>query len=195
MQAPVAPSPQSHSGKSSPLFIRRDASVRPALNSGFSLDTRSEQPVSRSSSDARSAFLGTPGTKALGRRVAATNSSGSRGRKSFLSDDSSPESPLNAARGSVEASTSRFPSAVQLQNISRDATDEIDFSRRNEGMTSPIRRRENAGPGRTLRGTNPPILLSPKIATDSSVNYAMRAVELRADKAFGIGLYEFLIIF
>ncbi len=157
-QIPSSPMLQSSGGRNSPVFIRRDASMRNAANAAPSASARPATATARMASDARSAFMGTS-SNAPGRSPSAATSSSARDRKAFLSDDSTP-SPGDVpppARGVVRPAAGRFPTAVQLQSsasaiVNTDMQENGFSNARNAGMSSPIRRRDVLGLGQIARG-------------------------------------------
>jgi hypothetical protein len=168
--------PDLSSGKTSPLFIRRDASARSTLNIAVQAEARQERPLTRGASEARSAFLGNP-SSAQSRNVDTSNSTLSRSRKAYLSDDSSPEIPRPLSRGSVDSSVSRFPTAVQLHSMSHEDSSDNGLSKaRNSGMTSPIRRRDVSGLGQTARGGS---RQSPKMSSAGTLHSLYAPAEQR----------------
>jgi hypothetical protein len=182
---PMAPSSStlySSGGKTSPLFIRRDASVRSSSNVAPPAHTRPEQSVTRAASDARAAFLGTPVTS-QGRGAAAARSVVSHNRKAYLSDDSSPEVSRPFVRRSADPPIGRFPTAAQLHSISRADSDESNglSKPRNAGVTSPIRRRDVSGLGQTVKGSS---RYSPNAASSNSQQSLYESFEQRGELFF-----------
>jgi hypothetical protein len=153
-QVPSTPSFSSSGGRNSPVFIRRDASMRNTTNIAPSVAARPATATARMTSEARSAFLGTSST-ARGRSPAAVTPSFARDRKAFLSDDSSPspgEMPP-PARGIIRPAASRFPTALQLQSNANTDMQENGFSNaRNANLSSPIRRRDVSVLDQAARG-------------------------------------------
>jgi hypothetical protein len=117
-------------GKVSPVFIRRDASTRFASDVDSS-SVRSATPKTSASSAVPAASINST-TNIVS---AASKFLSLRNRKSYLSDDSSPENPRFVAGDS----NGRFPSIAPSVRFSGTNADES--SARISGVSSPIRRR------------------------------------------------------